>query len=124
MCKYHSDLRSIFNFILRISHYATVATSDSVLIIGGQTHGSPSYTSTIAEYKDGSWSIFGNLAQSRYHLGAITSRSDLMVFGGRPGDHSTELWDLNSREFQIIDPTDQYTSPAMFLVDEGFCSKN
>ena len=51
----------------------------------------------------------------------------MMVVGG----HSviapiTELWDLNSRQIQIIDPmlpVDTYVTPGLFLVDEGFCSK-
>ena len=39
----------------------------------------------------------------------------------------TELWELNSLESQIIDPTlpsSHYYVPSMFLVDMGFCSKN
>ena len=111
-----------------ISHYATASKDESVLIIGGYTNSSPYYTSTIAEYKDGSWTILGNLAQARYQHAVITSRSDTMVVGGRSlREPSTELWDMNSRETQIIDPTlplDKYTSAGMFLVDEGFCSKN
>ena len=62
--------------------YATVSTSDSVLIIGGFTAGSPDYTSTIAEYKDGNWKNIGNLAQARHAHGAITSGSIIMVVGG------------------------------------------
>ena len=53
--------------------YASASTSDNVLIIGGFTAGSPDYTSTIAEYKDGNWKNVGNLAQARYGHGAITS---------------------------------------------------
>ena len=39
----------------------------------------------------------------------------------------TELWELNSLETQLIDPTlafGSYYAPGMFLVDLGFCSKN
>ena len=42
----------------------------------------PTYTSTIAEYKDGNWKNVGNLAQARYGHGAITSGSITMVVGG------------------------------------------
>ena len=66
----------------RISFYATASTSESVLIIGGYTGGSPSRTSTIAEYKDGSWKNVGSLAQARSCHGAITSESVTMVVGG------------------------------------------
>ena len=38
----------------------------------------------------------------------------------------TELWDLDSFENQIIDPTlpTNYIMPGLFLVDIGFCAKN
>ena len=82
--------RSIFyfhkknSFHFRISWYATASTSESVLIIGGFTNGSPSYLSTIAEYKNGSWKNVENLAQARHGHGAITSGSITMVVGGYP----------------------------------------
>ena len=87
--------RSIFyfhrknSFHFRISWYATASTSESVLIIGGYTNGSPFYTSTIAEYKDGSWKNIGNLAQARRAHGAITSGSITMVVGGIPNSGTT-----------------------------------
>jgi len=73
-------------FLFRIAYYATASTSDSVLIIGGYDnyYGSPSYTSTIAEYKDGNWKNVGNLAQARHGHGAIKSGSITMVVGGYP----------------------------------------
>ena len=69
--------------------YASASTSDSVLIIGGFTAGSPDYTSTIAEYKDGNWKNVGNLAQARRCHGAITSGSITMVVGGIPNSGTT-----------------------------------
>ena len=38
----------------------------------------------------------------------------------------TELWELDSFENQIIDPTlpTNYLMPGLFLVDIGFCAKN
>ena len=38
----------------------------------------------------------------------------------------TELWELDSFENQIIDPTlpTNYVMPGLFLVDIGFCAKN
>ena len=38
----------------------------------------------------------------------------------------TELWELDSFENQIIDPTvpTDYRAPGLFLVDIGFCAKN
>ena len=69
--------------------YASASTSDSVLIIGGFTAGSPDYTSTIAEYKDGNWKNVGNLAQARRSHGAITSGSITMIVGGIPDSGTT-----------------------------------
>ena len=69
--------------------YATASTDESVFIIGGYTAGSPSYISTIAEYKDGNWKNVGNLAQARYAHGAITSGSITMVAGGVSNDGSS-----------------------------------
>ena len=85
---FYIAVRSIFyfhkknSFHFRISWYATASTTESVLIIGGWTNGSPNFSSTIAEYKNGSWKILGNLAQARYGHGAITSGSITMVVGG------------------------------------------
>ena len=70
--------------VFRISFYATASTDESVYIIGGYTNGSPSYISTIAEYKDGNWKNAGNLAQARYYPSAITSGFTAMVVGGSP----------------------------------------
>ena len=74
--------------LFRISRYAVASTDESVYIIGGYTAVSPSYTSTIAEYKDGDWKNVGNLAQGRHRHGAITSGSITMVVGGTPNDGS------------------------------------
>ena len=49
----------------------------------------PSYTSTIAEYKDGIWKNVGNPAQARSYHGAITPGSVTMVVGGSPNSGST-----------------------------------
>ena len=77
------------DFIFRIGYYATASTDECVYIIGGSTAGSPSYTSTIAEYKDGDWKNVGNLVQGRHAHGAITSGSITMVVGGYPNGGSS-----------------------------------
>ena len=51
-------------------------------LLNYSVNGSPSYTSTIAEYKDGNWKNVGNLAQARCCYSAITSGSITMVVGG------------------------------------------
>ena len=39
-------------------------------------------STTIAEYRDGSWSNIGNLLRKRGYHSAIKSGSDIMVIGG------------------------------------------
>ena len=77
------------NSIFSISCYTTASTDESVYIIGGYTNGSPSYISTIAEYKDGDWKNVGNLRQGRHRHGAITSGPTTMVVGGYPNGGSS-----------------------------------
>ena len=71
--------------IFRISHYATSSTNESVYIIGGYTNGNSAYRSTtIAEYKEGSWKVVGNLAAGRNSHCTTTSGYTTMVAGGNP----------------------------------------
>ena len=90
--------------------------------------GSPNYISTIAQYQDGNWENVGNLAEARHGHGAITAGSVTMVVGGYFGDSRvTELWEFDSLESQIIDPTLSTTYSfgiALFAVDKKYCSKN
>ena len=81
-CKYR--IKFSFNplcFILRISHYATSSTKNSVYIIGGYING-PTNTPIIAQYKNDEWHNVGNLKQTRHGHGAITYGSLTMVIGG------------------------------------------
>lgn len=72
------------NFILRIRSYATISTDDSVLVIGGEQGAGYSYTfsSVVAEYKDGSWNNIGNLARPTAHHRAMRSGSNILILGG------------------------------------------
>ena len=124
-----SVVQSIFSF----SYYATASTSESVLIIGGYTCGNPPKTSIVAEYKNGNWKNVGNLTKALEGHGAITLGSITMVVGGFPNTGyptyltNTELWNWDSLESQIIDPTlskDYAFGIALFLVDHNYCSKN
>ena len=85
---FNSHKKPFNSFFYRIAAYATASTSESVLIMGGYT-AFQSYTSAIVEYKDGSWTNVGNLAQARMGHGAITSGSITMVVGGYPNSGST-----------------------------------
>ena len=66
-----------------ISHYASVSTQTSVLIIGGYSH---YYLSSIVEYKDDKWTVIGNLKQARYRHQAISIGSLVMIIGGVSSD--------------------------------------
>ena len=65
--------------------YATASTKESVYIIGGSIGGS-SYDrmTTIGEYRDGKWSIAGNLSQARDSHAAISFGGYTMIVGGWP----------------------------------------
>ena len=68
-----------------ISHYASVSTQTSVLIIGGWSNG---YESSIVEYEDDKWTVIGNLKQARDKHQAILIGSLVMIIGG---DSSNQL---------------------------------
>ena len=67
-----------------IYFYASVSTQTSVLIIGGVSNGR--YSSSIVEYKDGWWTVIGNLKQARYGHEAILIGSLVMIIGGDSND--------------------------------------
>ena len=79
-----------FILFLRISHYATTSTEESVYIIGGwiaENGRTTDYrTPVIAEYKSDRWYNAGNLYQTRHAHGAITSGSLTMIIGGESTD--------------------------------------
>ena len=67
--------------------YATASTIESVYIIGGYTRFDT--ITTIGEYRDGKWSIAGNLSQARDCHAAISFGAYTMIVGGSPDDGET-----------------------------------
>ena len=65
-----------------ISHYASVSTQTSVLIIGGYNVDKWETLSTIVQYKDDKWTVIGNLKQARHRHQAISIGSLVMIIGG------------------------------------------
>ncbi len=57
------------------------STSEAIFIIGGRTSYSTDST-TIAEYRDGSWSNVGDLKQNRLMHSSIVMGSKIMTVGG------------------------------------------
>ena len=72
----------------RVFVYSTAATDDAAYIIGGyQSEGFSrflltSYSSTIAEFKNGKWRKLGELIQGRQIHGSISIGQFTMVVGG------------------------------------------
>ena len=84
------------------------------------------YLSTIAQYENGDWKNVGNLAEPRHHHSAISFGSSILIAGGGQQNMNPEVWDMNSLQSQIINPsiTGRYEHMAIFSVNLGFCSKN
>ena len=60
--------------------YATASTAESVYIIGGNSH--YDRITAIGKYRDGKWSIAGNLSQARDGHAAISFGAYTMIVGG------------------------------------------
>ena len=69
-----------------ISHYASVSTQTSVLIIGGYSVDKWETLSTIVQYKDDKWTIIGNLKQARESHQAVLIGPLVMIIGGYSHD--------------------------------------
>ena len=54
-------------------------------MIGGYTG---SYSDVIAQFKDNTWSLYGNLQRRRQLHGSITSGDETMIIGGYTNDGS------------------------------------
>ena len=67
--------------------YATASTIESVYIIGGYTRFDS--ITTIGEYRDGKWSIAGNLSEARDCHAAISFGAYTMIVGGYPDNEKT-----------------------------------
>ena len=108
---------------LRCIHdYATSHTEESVYILGGRCE----FTiTTIAQFNDNEWTIAGYLTQARYGHGAITVNGITMIIGGSGGFY-TELLEYESFVTEEIEPilNSYWHQPGLFLVEDGFCSKN
>ena len=70
-----------------IEGYSTTSTENAVFIIGGLCNGS-----NIAEYKNGKWTIVGELAKRRRSTWSITYGEQTMIID--PNDPTVEIWNL------------------------------
>ena len=68
----------------RIGFYSVTSTTDSAFVIGG--YDGTSNLDIISKYKNGEWSLHGNLKRSRRNHGSITYETQIMVFGGTTSD--------------------------------------
>ena len=73
------------NFLLHIlrliSHYGVTSTPLSAYFIGGWNGNSPN--ERIAEFKNATWSWYGNLNARRAHHQTLTYDGETMIFGGQ-----------------------------------------
>lgn len=74
---------SNLNYILSISGYATVTTSQGALIIGGYCFGcTPGEVATVASYNEDGWKKLDDLQSTRYGHRAIVNGDKVFVIGG------------------------------------------
>ena len=74
------------NFLLRITKYATVSLTDSILIIGG----SDNHRDQITKFENDSWEKVGNLQAGRSRPSIIYHNEKFMIFGGSGSSYKSE----------------------------------
>ena len=81
------NLRKTFIIFLKIDYgfskislYSVASTNEAAFIIGGW--GSAITNDRIAQFRDNTWSIFGNLQRPRSGHASITSGDKTMIIGG------------------------------------------
>ena len=75
---------SNLNYILSLSYYATVTTSQGALIIGGYCFSCTPYgpVATVASYNEDGWKKLDDLQSTREGHRAIVNGDEVFVIGG------------------------------------------
>ena len=84
VCYFSCFSRKLSPKYFSISHYASVSTQTSVLIIGGQANWRRSLS--VVEYEEDEWTVIGSLKQARFAHQAISIGSFVMIIGGISND--------------------------------------
>ena len=93
VCYFSCFSRKLSPKYFSISHYASVSTQTSVLIIGGESNNlytSSIVQSSIVQYIEDKWTAIGNLKRARLDHQAILIGSLVMIIGGHPSYWSND----------------------------------
>ena len=83
-----SKLAILMPFTSQIFYYSVASTNEAAFVIGGSQQDGSSYLEFIAQFKDNTWSLYGNLQKRRSLHGSITSGDETMIIGGQTNDGS------------------------------------
>ena len=115
--------------LFSIQGYSTASTENAVFIIGG------GWSRNIAEYKNGKWTIVGELEKPRSSTWSITYGEQTMIID--PDDPTVEIWNLEQsikittfKRSYLLDfhgvTTSRYYEihhyPGVFLIQNDFCN--
>ena len=70
----------------RIIEYSVASTDEAAFIIGGYSSPMSARLDLIAQFKDETWALYGNLRKGRSDHRSITFDGKTMVIGGRRTD--------------------------------------
>ena len=138
---YFQFSKNLKNNNFSIYLYSTASTEDAVYIIGGWSSIDGTYggsLQTIAEFKNGRWSIIGQMRKPRSFHGSISFGQKTLIFeGSYYDDHErVELWDLerktkvspfnapHDRLYDGFGNSGSLTAEiqiGMFIVNKDFC---
>ena len=111
-----------------ISHYSTASTNDAVYVIGGWSSidgGVGEKVKRIAEFKEGRWTIIGEMEKPRRYHGSISFGGKTLIFDD--DDDTVEIWNLERKQkLSTFNAPDDplWSGFGMFTVNKDFCKQN
>jgi len=114
-----------YPFSKRLADYAAVSFGNSVFIYGGND--GKAEMRTVAEYRNGTWNKVGDMLYKREGHNAILNGNIALIMGGF-GSFKTERWTHDHGDLSAVEMTPVLSAysfyPALFLVENDYCSKN
>jgi len=114
-----------YPFSKRLADYAAVSFGNSVFIYGGND--GKAEMRTVAEYRNGIWNKVGDMLYKREGHNAILNGNIALIMGGF-GSFKTERWTHDHGDLSAVEMTPVLSAysfyPALFLVDNDYCSTN
>ena len=120
---YFQFSKNLKNNNFSIYQYSTASIGEAVYIIGGSS--SVRTVETIAEFKNGRWSIIGQMRKPRSFHGSISFGQKTLIFDNNV--NNVEIWDLERKRrvssFKVVDKphVDLWAGFGMFIVNKDFC---